>query len=237
MMTATAETPRSSPASSPRIGVPAPTLAQVQAVMAAHIPLYRRHKPVYQTELMGSFAALWDPSHRRVLDVGGGTGIIAQLMVDLFGGIDITSVDVENRFLPTLTFERRVYDGVTMPFADGAFDCATMSNVMHHVPKDVRAPLMAEIARVTGGGPILIKDHLAASAIDHRRLYALDVMGNVPFGGMVKANYLTAAEWQALASGAGYTIERQISGTYRTGAFATAFPNRLEITMRLVRAG
>jgi hypothetical protein len=61
-------------------------------------------------------------------------------------------------------------------------------------------------------------------------------MGNVPFGGMVKASYLEAADWQRLAAAAGYRIEQQISGEYRKGLFERLFPNRLEITMKLVRA-
>ena len=95
---------------------------------------------------------------------------------------------------------------------------------------------MRECARVAGAGPIYIKDHLAASHLDHARLLVLDLMGNLPFGGMVKASYLTAEDWQRLAAAPGYRIDRQISGAYRSGTFERLFPNRLEVTMRLVRA-
>jgi SAM-dependent methyltransferase len=212
------------------------SLARVQALIGHHIPLYRTKAPTYHTVLLQSLRSLWDPSHTRVLDVGGGTGIIAQAMKDLFGIAHVTSVDVHNRFLKTLDIETRVYDGVTLPFADGAFDCVTFSNVMHHVPVAVRTGLMRECARVVGRGPIYIKDHLAASQLDHARLFALDAMGNVPFGGMVKASYLTETEWVALAAGCSYRIEATAGGTYRKGVFARAFPNRLETTMRLTRA-
>jgi SAM-dependent methyltransferase len=208
----------------------------VQALLARHIPLYRRHKPTYQTVLLQSLAALWDPAHERVLDGGGGTGIIAQAVKDLFGVAHVTSVDVEDRFLDTLDIEAIVYDGITLPFPDASFDCATFSNVLHHVPKLARAGLMRECRRVTGGGPIYIKDHLAASSLDHARLLALDAIGNIPFGGMVKASYLAANEWQRLAAETGYCIDSEISGAYRSGLFARLFPNRLEITMRWLRA-
>ena len=210
------------------------SLATVQPLIARHIPLYRTKPPTYHTELLRAFQTLWDPAHVRVLDVGGGTGIIAQAMKDLFGIRHVTSVDVEDRFLKSLDIETRVYDGARLPFADASFDCVTFSNVLHHVPPAVRPGLMQECARVAGSGPIYIKDHLAASALDHARLFALDAMGNVPFGGMVKATYLTAADWQGIAAAAGARIDRQISGAYRSGIFESLFPNRLEVTLRLV---
>ena len=212
-----------------------PSLAAVQPLIARHLPIYRVRVPAYQTTLLQSFAQLWDPAHTRVLDVGGGTGIIAQAIKDLFGVAHVTSVDIEDRFLKSLDIETRIYDGMKLPFADGSFDCVTFSNVLHHVPPPARPALMWECARVAGSGPIYIKDHLAASRLDHARLMLLDLMGNVPFGGMVKAGYLTAEDWQRLAAAPGYRIDRQITGAYRSGYFERLFPNRLEVTMRVVR--
>lgn len=209
----------------------------VQELLGRHIPLYRTHTPTYQTALLQAFSALWDPAHERVLDVGGGTGIIAQAIKSLFGVAHVTSVDVQDRFLKTLDIEVLVYDGDKLPFADASFDCVTFSNVLHHVPATVRAGLMRECRRVAGGGPIYIKDHIAASRLDHARLFILDALGNIPFGGMVRASYLTASDWQTIAAAAGYRIERQISGPYRAGHFERLFPNRLEATMRWTSAG
>jgi SAM-dependent methyltransferase len=209
------------------------SLAAVTASIGRHMPLYKNYKPTYQTTLLRAFQTIWDSSHHRVLDVGGGTGIIAQAMKDLFHIPHVVSVDVHNRFLKTLDIEVKTYDGIRLPFADGAFDAAVFSNVLHHVPLAVRPALLAECARVVGGGPIYVKDHLAASRLDHWRLTALDAIGNIPFGGMVQANYLEASDWTQLAARAGYCIDQQISGDYRQGAFARAFPNRLEVTMRL----
>jgi len=210
------------------------SLERVQRMMSRHIPLYRRHKPNYQVELIGAFAALWSPTYRRVLDVGGGTGIVAQAMKDLFAVPHVVSIDVANRFLPTLDIETRVYGGKALPFADSSFDCVTFSNVLHHVHVDTRAHLLRECARVVGGGPILIKDHLTSSAIDHARLFALDGMGNLPFGGMIKARYLDMAGWEALAASCNRRIDACLGGRYRTGLFERMFPNRLEATLRLV---
>jgi SAM-dependent methyltransferase len=208
------------------------SLARVQSSIGRHIALYRAHAPTYHTVLLESLHALWSPEHARVLDVGGGTGIIAQAMKDLFGIMHVTSIDIEDRFLPSLDIETRVYDGVRLPFADASFDCVTLTNVLHHVPVAARLALMRECARVAGNGPIYIKDHLAASPLDRLRLLVLDAIGNLPFGGVVRASYLTADDWQRLAAEVGYCIERQTGGAYRAGVLARLFPNRLEVTMR-----
>ena len=223
------------PGSAP-VSLPELSLSGVQALFGRHIPLYRSHKPTYQLVLLQSLRQMWDPAHKRVLDVGGGTGIIAQALKDLFGVAHVTSVDIEDRFLKTLDIETRVYDGVTLPFADASFDCVTFSNVLHHVPPAVRPGLMWECRRVVCRGPIYIKDHVAASGLDHVRLFALDAMGNLPFSGMVKASYLTAGDWEQLAAGCGARIAERVGGEYRAGLFERVFPNRLETTMRWVGA-
>ena len=91
---------------------------------------------------------------------------------------------------------------------------------------------MREIRRAVAG-PVYIKDHLTKGVIDDTRLTALDAWGNIPFGGMVKANYLSQAEWDELARTSGYRIGA-VAGprAYRTGLAGLAFPNRLETTMR-----
>jgi ubiquinone/menaquinone biosynthesis C-methylase UbiE len=207
-------------------------LEDVTETLASRIPMYRWRRPVYQTALLRSLAACWQPAHRTVLDVGGGTGILAQSIKELFAVDRVASVDIENRYLDSLDIETRTYDGRTLPFADRSFDCVVLCNVLHHVPKDTRAPLLRECARVAAAGTVYIKDHVAASRLDHLRLKILDLLGNVPFGGMVEASYLEASDWQALAGAAGFRIESQQSDDYRGGLMARVFPNRLEVVMR-----
>ena len=208
------------------------TLAAVSDSLSRHLPIYRVRAPVYQQVMLESLRAVWRSQDRRILDVGGGTGVIAQAISDLFPIDSITSVDVEDRYLKTLSVETRTYDGRNLPFEGGAFDCVVINNVIHHVELDDRLALIRECRRVAPNGVILIKDHLAASWLDHVRLAVLDLIGNVPFHGMVKARYLTAADWSKLAAAAGYEIETSTSGRYRGGLFALLFPNRLETTMR-----
>ncbi len=211
------------------------SLADVTRALAGRIPLYRWRRPTYQTALLRSLRSVWQPTDRTVLDVGGGTGIMAQSIKDLFAVDRVVSVDVEDRYLDSLDIETRTYDGRTLPFADGSFDCVLLCNVLHHVPKDIRRTLLEECGRVAAGGTIYIKDHLAASRLDHVRLTILDLLGNVPFGGMVEASYLGAADWRTLAQQAGFRIETQDHDVYREGPMARLFPNRLEVIMRWAR--
>jgi hypothetical protein len=201
-----------------------------------HIDLYRWRRPVYQIAMLDALASIWLPQCRGVLDVGGGTGVIAQAVRDHFPVERVASIDLHDRFLGSLTVETQAYDGRTIPFEDGAFDCAMFNNVIHHIPVAARSQVFGEAARAAGLGPIFIKDHLAVSPLDHARLAALDFLGNVPFAGMLEARYLTLAEWTSLAGAIGYRIDSTVSRAYRSGPFEWMFPNRLEITMRWVAA-
>jgi ubiquinone/menaquinone biosynthesis C-methylase UbiE len=208
------------------------TLADVQRCMSEHVRMYTWRKPSYQYIALTRLQQLWDPRHASALDVGGGTGIMACTVKTLFGLERVASVDVEDRFLPSLGIETAVYDGTSLPFADGSFDCILLFNVLHHVPEPARVALLRECRRVAGRGPIYIKDHVSLGTADDGRLAVLDFLGNVPFSGMVRASYLRAEDWRELASSTGYETSTYLSGGYRTGLMAALFPNRLEVSMR-----
>jgi SAM-dependent methyltransferase len=214
--------------------VTAMSLERVSEVLSNHAPLYRRRAPVYQTVMLADLAEVWQGPHDRVLDVGGGTGVIAEAIQMLLPVREVVAVDVVDRYFPSLSVETRVYDGCTLPFADRSFDGATINNVLHHVPREARPALMSEIARVVSG-PIYIKDHVATSRLDHWRLATLDAIGNIPFGGQVHAEYLTMPEWNCLAEAMKAQIGAVCRGAYRHGPMAWLFPNRLEATFRFDR--
>ena len=208
------------------------SLKEVRATLQAYLPLYRWRRPVYQWAMLNELYRMWRPKDRRVLDVGGGTGVIAEAISRLFPVDRVVSIDVAQRFAPDLSIETVAYDGEGLPFADGEFDCVMLNNVLHHVPVGARTGLMKECRRVCGGGAAYIKDHLSRSGLDDMRLAALDLAGNLPFSGMVQARYLTEAEWRTLAAESGYEISQRSTGRYRDGAAELLFPNRLEIAMR-----
>ena len=217
----------------PRVMAP-PDIETVSAILGRHAALYRRMKPTYQTQLLASLSGLWDPAHRAVLDVGGGTGLLAEAMHHVFKLDRVVSVDIDDRFLPGLGIETAQFDGTQLPFGNGSFDAVVLNNVLHHVPRPARPALLRDCVRVSRG-PIYIKDHISASRLDTLRLAVLDVIGNVPFSGMVTAHYLAPRAWVELAAAAGLVIEAETGGPYRTGLMARIFPNRLEATMRLAR--
>lgn len=208
------------------------SVENVARVLTRHVALYRRITPTYQTMMLRSLRELWNPKHRRMLDVGGGTGVIAEAVKELFCVDAVTSVDIEDRFLKTLSIETRTFDGMSLPFANDSFDCVVLNNVVHHVPQSARCDLLRECGRVAGAGPIYIKDHLTSSLLDNCRLTVLDLLGNLPFSGMVKAKYLRREDWDDLAARSGFRIDARSNAEYRSGLFGTLFPNRLETTMR-----
>jgi SAM-dependent methyltransferase len=205
---------------------------QLQDILARHLAMYRRKVPFYQATMLDSLRELWAGNHRKLLDVGGGTGVIAEAMAELFRIDQVEAVDLVDRFCRSLSVSTRQFDGKTLPFADGSFDSATLNNVVHHVPVAARTGLLREIRRVVDG-PLYIKDHESRGRLDNLRLTAMDAIGNIPFGGMLWARYLGRSEWERLAAESGYRIAaRAAPARYRRGPYALLFPNRLEVTMR-----
>jgi SAM-dependent methyltransferase len=100
----------------------------------------------------------------RGLDVGCGTGVLAQRLSGL--GFEMTGIDPSEGMLAVLAANAPDVQGVRgsgteLPFENSSFDLVMCVAVMHHVadPDDVRQTL-AEMVRVTRpSGRILIWDH------------------------------------------------------------------------------
>src|SRR6202034_3993576 len=142
-------------------------------------------KPVYQHVVLRNLQLLWNPAHRSALDVGGGTGVMAHTVKTLFALERVATVDVVDRFLASLDVETSVYDGATLPFADGSFDCVLLFNVLHHVPVGGRVELLRACPGVARGGPIYIKGPLSPRAAHKLRHSVFDLTSKTPFGGIV----------------------------------------------------
>jgi SAM-dependent methyltransferase len=213
-----------------------PRDGQIIERIGSHQALYRFHKPLYQLELLKDLAALVPSGDCRILDVGAGSGLIAEMIATMFPGKTVAAVDVIDRILPTVGVPFRTFDGQVLPFEDDSFDCVLLSNVLHHVNPNQRRGLLNEALRVTGGGPLVIKDHLAESRLDRFKLTWLDFAGNAPFGGMVDAWYLDRSDWDGLFADLECTGEMLIGSPYRGGMYGVMFPNRLEICLRVNHA-
>lgn len=208
------------------------TLEKVRDILSVHVPLYKWRSPIYQTVLLNQLRGMWDPQLQTILDIGGGTGLLAHAIKTLFGVRHMAALDVEDRFLKALDIDFSVFDGRRIPFPDASFDGVMILNVLHHVPQGMRAELLLEARRIVGNGPIYIKDHLSCGWLDDLRLFVLDLLGNLPFSGMVRAKYLRAKDWATLAAMTGHRIETQASGVYRSGPSSWVFPVRLEVCMK-----
>jgi SAM-dependent methyltransferase len=99
---------------------------------------------------------------RRVLEVGGGT---SALTARLYPGAAVVAVDLDpdvaNPVLAATGTTFVASDAVALPFRTGAFDAATLFDVLEHVPDDEAAA--AEVRRVVRGG-----GHVVASSPNER---------------------------------------------------------------------
>lgn len=135
------------------------TIAGVyDSVFPAHVAEhYLRRRSRY-------IAALRDGPGATALDVGAGTGVLAERVADL--GLSVVALDPFPKMLDQLRHRRPdieavVGSGEAMPFPDNSFDLTYCVAVLHHIaePARVRATI-AEMIRVTrAGGKVLIWDH------------------------------------------------------------------------------
>lgn len=133
-----------------------------------------------------------------VLDLGCGDGSIARAVMDRKPGLTFHGIDVLIR--PHTHIPVQLFDGRTIPAADGAFDWVTIVDVLHHT--DDPSLLVAEAARVARKG-LIIKDHLREGFAAYATLRFMDWVGNKGHDVRLPYNYLSRAEWDAVFARAG----------------------------------
>jgi ubiquinone/menaquinone biosynthesis C-methylase UbiE len=99
----------------------------------------------------------------RVLEIGCGTGNVTVRAARVAPGADVVGTDPDPlalaraqrkaRELPRVRFERAYAQD--LPFADGEFDRALSSMMLHHLGEDVKAGALAEVYRVLRPGATL----------------------------------------------------------------------------------
>jgi len=196
---------------------------------------FRYRWPRYQLQMIKDLASLLPAGRCSILDIGAGSGLIGETIAALFPEKTVIGVDIASNALSTLRIPFVRFDGRRLPFADRSFDCALLCNMLHHVKPEVRTSLLGEALRITGGGPIVIKDHLVSAPLDRLRLWFLDVLGNAPRGFMVSATYLGELQWEQLLRELDCCGAILPGSGYRTGLWSWVFPNRLEICLRISR--
>lgn len=97
----------------------------------------------------------------RVLEIGCGIGLLTQRLRPLFTavwGIDPSISSLGQAAVPG--GHLIAADGLRAPFADESFHMVIAAGVLHHVPAGQRAAFLAEAARVTRrGGVVLLCEH------------------------------------------------------------------------------
>ena len=173
----------------------------------------------------------------RVLDVGTGPGYLALAASDLVGpdgnavGIDASPEMIDRARTRAASAgshaEFLVAAAETLPFDDDSFDVVVSRLVFHHLPGDVKAAVLDEMARVLKpGGRILIVDMASATAQGAHHLMA-HLLGTHPD---------TGADLPALIHRAGF--ERLTTGRLMHGLLAGVAarnPRRVEAGERARR--
>lgn len=145
-----------------------------------------------------------------ILDVGCGDMTLADAIAQQVTGANLSCVDIH----PVPTELARIdprwqrystFDGKHLPFADETFDVVMFSDVLHHVPDELRTPLLASAARV--GRIVLVKDHFETGWWSRQTLRAMDWVGNFGYGVSVPTRYFDRQSFTKLCSNAGLTID------------------------------
>ena len=141
-----------------------------------------------------------------VLDVGAGTGEMAQAVNSFRPELTVSGVDVYIRpktFIPIVK-----YDGNALSFDDCSFDAVMTIDVLHHCNDPVS--VLKECARVSKRW-VLIKDHVSDSVYDEKILKFMDWVGNRAHGVVLPYNYLSTSEWNSAFDKVGLKSVRKIN--------------------------
>ena len=96
------------------------------------------------------------------------------------------------------------FDGAHVPFADGAFACAMLCDVLHHASESGQRDLLMEAKRVADY--VIIKDHFEYGPWSRQMLRLMDFVGNYGYGISIPNHYFSQASFDRLVRDAGLQI-------------------------------
>jgi SAM-dependent methyltransferase len=98
----------------------------------------------------------------------------------------------------------RQFDGKALPFDDGSFDLALLSDVLHHASPNDQTSLIKETLRVSS--LVVIKDHFEYGMISRFTLKTMDFIGNYGYGVSLPEKYFTRESFAELVATCGAKI-------------------------------
>lgn len=121
------------------------------------------------------------PHAMRILEVGGGEGAVTELLARTYPQAQILSIDITSRIgrlyagpQDRVEFRQTSVSEVANEHPV-AFDLVILSDVLHHVPQNLRESFVGDIARcVAPGGQLLIKEWARTPSPIHWLCYASD---------------------------------------------------------------
>ena len=135
---------------------------------------------------------------RSLLDVGCGDGTVAKTIAERVGARRVAGADVKVR--PEVAVEVVHYDGLHLPFPDGAFEAVVLSDVLHHC-HDPRA-VLREALRVASR-VVALKDHFRFGPVSDKILLWMDIVGNAAPAVEVRGTYFSPRAWADMIDAAG----------------------------------
>jgi SAM-dependent methyltransferase len=143
------------------------------------------------------------PHGARVLDVGCGDGMVAEMILAGRPDLSIEGVDVLVRAAPRIPV--RLFDGLRLPFGDASFDAVLLIDVLHHAADP--PALLREAARVARSA-LLVKDHLRQGWLAGPTLRFMDWLGNARHGVARPGEYWPERRWREALDAAGLVTRR-----------------------------
>jgi len=157
---------------------------------------------------------------RRVLDIGGGTGVFALRAAHLFPEAEVWVLDLSihmlseglHRLSDTKQLHYVQADSEHLPFADDSFDAITCANSFHHYPH--QAVAIGEMHRVLRpGGRLVIVDGYRDSLWGR---FIFDICVVAAEG---KVNHLSGKAFVSIFEQGGFTEVRQHASGFRLAPF------------------
>jgi len=120
--------------------------------------------PLYKATIGRMVALIEDGDGKNILDLGCGTGILPERLIERFPDARITGVDPSGGMREVFAERFKDRKGVSVaegsslavPAVDNHFDCMLSNLALHHVKPEQRGDCAAELARVLKPGGTLI---------------------------------------------------------------------------------